>query len=151
MNRRPGFREQSSAELHLGLTLEAEERIKGLAYFLRMPYGAMLRELAAKKRRALYDESLRPPLKPKEKPVTTGPRNDGKQRVYKHIRCTPTEKNEILGLAEYLGIPYSQMLVDLAEQERKRISDEDGKRPPVRPPALDDTQDAGPSTPRKKR
>lgn len=151
MNRRPGVGQQSTADLHISFTLEAEARIKGLAFYLRQPYGALLRELAAKKRQALYDEGLRPPLKPKTDPISTGPRNDGETRVYRHIRCTPDEKSAIVALAEYIGVPYSQLLVDLAEAERKRLWDEESKRPPVRPPATGDAQDAGPATPRRRR
>lgn len=76
---------------------------------------------------------------------------EARSTVYLHFRVTPEEEARIKGLAHYKGMSYGAMLRELAEQERKRLWNEEGKRPPVRPPAIDDSQDTGPSTPRKKR
>ncbi len=62
--RRPGQRQNSSVLLNIRVTPEEADEIKGLAYYLRVPYSEMLRTLAKDKRRQLLDEGKRPPLRP---------------------------------------------------------------------------------------
>lgn len=135
MNRRVDRQSVSRDDLHLSFTLEDEERIKGLAYYLSVPYSQLLRGLAREKRQALYDEGKRPPLKPRfeQHSGTTGPRGDGKTRKYRSVRVTSEEKEEIVALAQYLGLPYGQMLVELCEGKREALYKE-GRRPPLKPP-----------------
>ncbi len=125
----------SSEQLHMSLTLEDEANIKALAHYDRKPYSQFLRDLAKNKRESLVKEGKRPPRKPRVNGDRewTGPRNDGAKRVYRHIRVTSEEKEEVIALAQYLEIPYSQMLVELADARRRALLDE-GKRPPAKPP-----------------
>jgi hypothetical protein len=69
MSKRLDAPSTSSVYLHFRVTPEEESRIKGLAHYLGMAYGAMLRQLAEEKRQALYDEGKRPPVRP---PVADG-------------------------------------------------------------------------------
>jgi hypothetical protein len=147
MSRRWDSRELSTENLHLSFTLEVWDRILGLAWYCRQPYSQLLRDLARHKRRALYDENKRPPLKPKDDERSfAGPKNDGLKRKYRHIKVGVEEKAEIVALAQYLGMPYGQMLEMLTEEKRRALYDQ-GKRPPLKPPARDDS---GPKTPRRK-
>lgn len=74
MSRRLDQKGTSTVYLHFRVTPEEEGRIKGLAHYLGMAYGAMLRLLADEKRQALYAEGKRPPVRP---PAPDGVQDSG--------------------------------------------------------------------------
>lgn len=72
MSRRLDAKLKSSVYLHFRVTPEEEARIKGLAHYKGISYGAMLRDLAEEERQRLYDGGKRPPVRPPEE--DTGPK-----------------------------------------------------------------------------
>jgi hypothetical protein len=149
MNRRIGAGGLSSEKLHLGFTLADEGRIKGLAHYLEVPYSRLLRDLARDKRRALNDAGKKPPLRPKpDGEHFTGPKLDGAERVYRNIRVTPDERDEIVALAQYLGMAYSEMMVMLADAKREELV-RAGKKPRLTAPDSEMTESIGRRTPRR--
>lgn len=74
--------------------------------------------------------------------------------VLMNFRVTPEVADRIRGLAWYLKMPYSEMLVLLEAEKRQQLYAEN-KRPPLRPPAATDGQSLqvsdsrGPKTPRR--
>jgi hypothetical protein len=65
-----GYRHPGDAKKSVLLNFKCDpeeaDRIRGLASYLRVPVGEMLRALAEEKRRQLYDAGKRPPLRPPE-------------------------------------------------------------------------------------
>lgn len=126
--------------LNLKTTAEGAQRINGLAYYLDVPYSQLLRDLAEEERQRLYDEGKRPPVRPP--PDDPGGRTRPRKQpagydVPLNFKASREAADRIRGLAYYLGIPYGQMLRDLADKKRAALYAE-GKRPPLRPPSSDE-------------
>lgn len=73
MSRRLDQAGTSTIYLHFRVTPEERDALRGLAHYLGMSYGALLRQLAKEKRQALYAEGKRPPLRP---PTANGELSD---------------------------------------------------------------------------
>lgn len=71
---RPGKTQSSNVLLNFRVTPDESDRIKALAYYLRIPYGQMLRDLAEEKRAALIADGKRPPVRPPQVETDTGPK-----------------------------------------------------------------------------
>jgi hypothetical protein len=143
MARRLDTQAPSTATLNLTLTPEAEERIKALAWYLRVHYSHLLRSLAQEKRDALHAEGKRPPLRPRDGgPSHSGPKGrHGAKYLFRKVRVSTEERDEIHALAQYLGMAVNELLVSLVDAKRAELYAA-GQRPPLRIPdayLLDDS------------
>lgn len=134
MARRLDQLELSTARLSLRLTPEADERIRGLAWYCRESLAQLFRRLAERKRRQAVDAGLKPPLSAPADANWLGlerTQRGARSRVV--LRVTPEEKERIQGLAWYFEVGCSELFRRLAEELRSELVAQ-GKRPPLRVP-----------------